>query len=90
MEIKARISRREQIIKRGRKRAGGERCSCLDKCPVIIDRGDGLAEYPPKIGEVCRKCGKKFKGIPGVTQMLVIITGGAQGAGDGRERMATV
>lgn len=86
MEIKARVARLEQAIKRGRKRAGGDRCRCWDNCPVIVDRGDGLAEYPPEDGGTCQKCGKRFKGIPGVNSpVLVIVTGGTDDTHEAQE-----
>ena len=85
MEIKARVARLEQAIKRERKRTGGDRCRCWDRCPIVIDNGDGLAEYPPEKGETCRKCGKRFKRMQGATQYLVIVTGGKDDAHEAQE-----
>ena len=72
--VRARLEALEKAARRHK------RCRCWDVCPIIVDDGDGKAEYPPGLGDVCPKCGMRFRGIPGASSILVIKTGGKDGA----------
>lgn len=62
MEIKARLAKIEKSISgRARKWGKGDFCQCPYNF-IVVDFGDGKAEYPPKRGEICPKCGKPSSG----------------------------
>jgi len=50
--------------------ASCDKCLCLYNY-ILIDRGDGKPERPPKHGEICTKCGKPYLG--GDNQKTVIL-----------------
>ena len=50
--------------------ASCDKCLCLYNY-ILIDRGDGKPERPPKHGEICPKCGKPYLG--GDKQAIVFL-----------------
>lgn len=63
MEIKAKLARLEKNISRKARPRRGDICSC-DYPLVIVDFGDGVenCDYPPRHGDICPKCGKRYTG----------------------------
>jgi len=67
MGINSRLARIENGISRQMKKGRGGFCKC--NYGLVVDFGDGKAEYPPERGGICPKCGRKYKGSQ---QILVI------------------
>lgn len=64
-------TRLERLEKHLAKHNAGARCQCW-KDAIYID--DGLAELPPEDGADCPKCGKPFRGVPGMPGYFIIQT----------------